>query len=330
MSTGRDIGEVSTKTPAAPKSERTAGSGSVGGAAPGPRRARGRSASESLTAYAFLAPNMVLLLAFVLFPLGWAVVVSLQQTNGFGAGIFVGLANYGRLFNDPLFWRSTVNTILFTVIVTPVSMALGLGIALLLNSVLPARGLFRSILITPMAISGVATALIGLLLFDENNGVLDKLLLFLGLPAVSWQSGGAAAFASVVLVTLWWRVGFNMLIYLAGMQGIGPELYEAARLDGANAWQRFRYVTVPLVGPSSFFLLILNVIYSFQVFDLIFVMTGGGPQNATSVLVTYAYDQGFVTRDQGYAAAIGMVLLVVMMIFTAVQWRLNRNRDLVE
>ncbi len=104
-----------------------------------------------------------------------------------------------------------------------------------------------------------------------------------------------------MLVTLWWRVGFNMLIYLAGLQGISPELYEAGRLDGANGWQQFRHLTVPLVGPSSFFLLIINVIYSFQVFDIVFVLTGGGPQNATSVLVTYAYDTGFVTRDQGYA-----------------------------
>ncbi|MET3807978.1 multiple sugar transport system permease protein [Nakamurella sp. UYEF19] len=328
MTTGRDVDELREEISAAPP---------FAGPAVPTRRRGGRmsrrrvgTAGESLTAYAFLAPNMLLLLVFVLFPLGWAVVVSLQQTNGFGAGAFVGLANYRHLFSDPLFWRSTVNTVVFTVVVTPVSMALGLGIAVLLNSVLPARGLFRSILITPMAISGVATALLGLLLFDENNGVLDKLLDFIGLPAVHWQSGSAAAFASVVLVTLWWRVGFNMLIYLAGMQSIGPELYEAARLDGAGAWQRIRYVTVPLVGPSSFFLLILNVIYSFQVFDIIFVMTGGGPENATSVLVTYAYDQGFVTRDQGYAAAIGMVLLLLMMIFTAVQWRLSRNRDLVE
>ncbi|AZI59515.1 sugar ABC transporter permease [Nakamurella antarctica] len=273
---------------------------------------------------------MLLLLTFVLVPLVWALVTSLQQTNGFGAGVFVGAANYVQLFTDPLFWRSTLNTVLFTIIVTPASMALGLGIAVLLNSVLPARGVFRSIMIAPMAISGVATALMGLLLFDENSGVLNKVLESVGLPAISWQSGGTAAFASVVLVTLWWRVGFNMLIYLAGMQSISPELYEAAKLDGAGPWHRFRYVTVPLVGPSSFFLLILNVIYSFQVFDIIFVMTGGGPRNATSVLVTYAYDQGFVTRDQGYAAAIGMVLLVVMLIFTAVQWRFNTSRDVVE
>jgi ABC-type sugar transport system permease subunit len=121
-----------------------------------------------------------------------------------------------------------------------------------------------------------------------------------------------------------------MLIYLAGLQGIGPELYEAAELDGAGSWARFRNVTVPLLGPSSFFLLILNVIYSFQVFDIVFVMTSGGPQNATSVLVTYAYDTGFVTRDQGYAAAIGVVLLLVTFVFTAVRWRTSRGRDLAE
>ena len=130
-----------------------------------------------------------------------------------------------------------------------------------------------------------------------------------------------------MLVTLWWRVGFNMLIYLAGLQGISPELMEAGRLDGATALAALPLVTVPLLGPSTFFLLIMNVIYSFQVFDIVFVLTGGGPRNATSVLVTYAYDNGFVTRDQGYAAAIGMVLLVLTLRFTAVQWRVNRTRD---
>jgi multiple sugar transport system permease protein len=293
-------------------------------------RLRRRLGGETIAAYAFLTPNMLLLAVFVLLPLVGALWISLQRTNGFGAGTFVGVVNYTRLFRDPLFWRSTVNTVLFTVIVTPVSMASGLGAALLLNSVLPARKLFRSILIIPMAISGVATALLGVLIFDENNGVLDKLLTALGLPAVHWQSGGIPAFASVVLVTLWWRVGFNMLIYLAGLQTISPELYEAARLDGATGWNRLRYITVPLVGPSSFFLLILNVIYSFQVFDIVFVLTEGGPQNATSVLVTYAYDTGFVVRDQGYAAAIGVVLLLLTVAFTVAQWRISRTRDLVE
>lgn len=292
-----------------------------------PRRRGGRR--EELAGYAFLAPNMALLGLFVLLPLVWALGISLQSTDGFGDGVWVGLDNYARLATDGRFWRATLNTALFTVIVTPASMVLGLLAAVLLNSALPARGLFRSIVILPMAVSGVATALIGVLVFDQNSGVLDKLLRFAGLPAVPWQSGGAAAFTSVVLVTLWWRVGFNMLIYLAGLQGISPEIYEAARLDGANRWQRFRHLTVPLVGPSSFFLLIMNVIYSSQVFDIVFVLTGGGPQNATSVLVTYAYENGFEVRDQGYAAAIGVVLLLLTLVFTAVQWRTSRNRDAV-
>lgn len=295
-----------------------------------PRRRRSRGGRETAVAYGLIAPNLLLLGLFVLLPLAWAVSISFQRTDGFGGGVFTGLDNYARLLADPVFWRSTGNTLLFTLITTPLSMGLGLGAALLLNSVLPARAVFRSILILPMAVSGVATALIGLLVFDENSGVLNELLRFVGLPAVQWQSGGAAAFLSIVLVTLWWRTGFNMLIYLAGLQGLSPELQEAAMLDGTSWWQRLRLVTVPLLGPSSFFLLVINVIYSFQVFDLVFVLTGGGPGNATTMLTTYAYQNAFTTRAQGYAAAIGMVLLVLMLAFAAVQWRVNRGRDVTE
>ncbi|SDP16149.1 multiple sugar transport system permease protein [Klenkia soli] len=291
-----------------------------------PRRPR----AETVAAYGLLAPNFGLLAVFVLVPLAGALLVSLQRTNGFGDGEFIGLGNYTRLVQDPVFWQALATTAGFTVVVTALSMALGLGLAVLMNSVLPARGLFRSVLILPMAVSGVATALIGVLVFDQNNGILDKLITAVGLPSVNWQSEPVPAFATIVLVTIWWRTGFNMLIYLAGLQGIGPDLHEAARLDGANAWQRFRHVTLPLLGPSSFFLVVLNVIYSFQVFDIVFVLTGGGPRNATNVLVTYAYDTGFVTRDQGYAAALGMVLLLLAAVFAVVQWRASRTRDLVE
>lgn len=301
-------------------------------APPLPRRRRPASARvrDSAAGYVLVSPSMALLGLFVLVPLAGAVAISLLRTDGFGGGDFVGVANYARLLGDAAFWRSLVNTVVFAAIVTPLSMAGGLGLAMLLFGVLPARGLLRSLLILPMAISGVATALMGVLMFDQNNGVLAKLLRDVGLPAISWQTDGASAFASVVLMTLWWRLGFNMLIYLAGLQGIGPELGEAARLDGAGWWQRLRNVTVPLLGPTSFFLAVLNVIYSFQVFDIVFVMTGGGPGNATSVLVTYAYDNAFVTRDQGYAAAIGMVLLVLLLAFTAAQWRLSRYREVTE
>ncbi len=295
---------------------------------PSQRTRRPGATREALAAYGFLAPSVLLLATFVAVPLVGALALSLQRTNGFGDGVWVGLENYARLFGDPVFWRASLNTALFTVVVTPGSMALGLAAAVLLNSVLPARGVFRSVLILPMAVSGVATALIGVLVFDQNSGFADSLLGALGLPHVDWQSDGTAAFVSVVLVTLWWRTGFNMLIYLAGLQGIGRELVEAATLDGANAWQRFRFVVVPMLGPSSFFLVVINVIYSFQVFDIVFVLTGGGPRNATTVLVTYAYDNGFVVRDQGYAATIGVVLLLVSLAFTGLRWRTSRTRDL--
>ncbi len=290
---------------------------------PGARR-------EALAAYGFLAPNYLLLLVFVLVPLVGAFFVSLQRTDGFGDGTFAGLDNYARLVGDPLFWRALGNTVLFTLLVTPLSMLLGLVAATLLNTALPARPLWRSLLILPMAVSGVATALIGVLVFDQNSGILNRILTAVGLSPVTWQSDPVPAFATIVLATVWWRTGFNMLIYLAGLQGIGPDLYEAATLDGANRWQRFRNVTMPLLGPTSFFLVVLNVIFSFQVFDIVFVLTGGGPGGATSVLVTYAYETGFVTRDQGYAAAIGMVLFLFALVFAAAQYRASRTKDVVE
>ncbi|WDF34108.1 sugar ABC transporter permease [Arthrobacter agilis] len=302
--------------PAFPARTYTAGAGR----APARQRSTGAAAG-------FLGPNLILLGVFLFLPLGWALLISFQESNGFGASGWVGLANYQRLVTDPTFWQSALNTAVFTIITVPLSLALGLGLAVLMNSVLPGRRVFRTLVYLPMVISGIATALMGVLLFDEVTGILNKLLREGGLATIPWQSQGTAAFASIILVTLWIRVGFNMVIYLAGLQSISPELYEAARLEGASSWQQFRYLTVPLVGPSTFFLLIMDVIYSFQVFDTIFVMTGGGPGRSTSVLVTYAYENGFVTRDQSYAAAIGIVIFLITLIFTAVQWKGNRSRD---
>ncbi|WP_308798848.1 carbohydrate ABC transporter permease [Agromyces silvae] len=296
-----------------------------------PRAAR-RAAilREYLVGWGFVAPNLVLLTCFLFVPIIWAMVISFQDTRGFGTPEWVGLDNYVTLVTDPVFWRSLLNTLVFTVATVPIELAGGLGLAVLLNSVLPARGLFRTLIVLPMVISGVASGMIAVILFYESNGLINKVLTAIGLDPVGWQSQGGPAMVSVVIAAIWLRLGFNMIIYLAGLQSISPEMYEAARIDGASRWQQFRSVTVPLVGPSTFFLLIMNVIASFQVFDLIFVMTGGGPGDATSVLVTYAYRNGFEIREQGYGAAIGIVILIITLVFTFIQWKTSRTRDLAE
>lgn len=301
----------------------------VKAARPGAARRMARM-REAIVGYGFLAPNLVLMAVFLFLPILWAIQLSFQETKGFGDPTWVGFDNYIRLFTDPVFWQSLGNTVIFTVLTVPVEMVGGLALAVLLNSVLPARGIFRTIIVLPMVISGVASGMIAVIIFYQSNGILNKTLVALGLPAVEWQSAGVPAMLSVVIASIWLRIGFNMIIYLAGLQGVSPELYEAARLDGATPWQQFRSITVPLVGPSTFFLLIMNVIASFQVFDLIFVMTGGGPGYSTSVLVTYAYRNGFQIREQGYGAAIGIVLLIITLAFTYVQWKTSRTRDLVE
>ncbi|RYZ31480.1 MAG: sugar ABC transporter permease [Propionibacteriaceae bacterium] len=240
-----------------------------------------------------------------------------------------GLENYRTMFTDPTFVRALVNTAAFTIITVPLSMGLGLALAVLMNSVLPARKVWRTVIYLPLVISGVSVGLIGTFLYNEVIGVVNKLLVALGASSgIPWQSNGFFSFASVVLVTIWIRVGFSMIIYLAALQAVPDELYEASGLDGANGWQRFRFMTVPLVGPATFFLIIMNVIYSFQVFDTIFVLTNGGPGNSTEVLGTWAYKVAFgPTRDQGYGAAIGVVIFVLTLVFTIVQWRANRSRD---
>ncbi|BDZ54464.1 carbohydrate ABC transporter permease [Agromyces marinus] len=302
--------------------------------APAPTRPRAarRAArfKESLVGWGFTAPNLVLMTMFLFVPMVWALVLSFQDTQGFGDPEWVGAANYATLVSDPVFWRSLFNTLVFTAATVPIELAGGLGLAVLLNSVLPARGVFRTIIVLPMVISGVASGMIAVILFYESNGLINKVLVATGLDPVAWQSQGGPAMVSVVIAAIWLRIGFNMIIYLAGLQNISPEMYEAARIDGASRWQQFRSVTVPLVGPSTFFLLIMNVIASFQVFDLIFVMTGGGPGNATSVLGTYAYRNGFQIREQGYGAAIGIVILIITLIFTYIQWKTSRTRDLAE
>jgi multiple sugar transport system permease protein len=301
--------------------------------APEPRRGSTvRSRATSLAAMTFLGPNLVMVLVFLVIPLVWAFVLSFQKLESIGPAQYAGINNYVDLFRDSTFYRTLFNTAVFTICTVPVGMAIGLGIAVLLNGVLPGRVLFRSIIFLPLVISGVSTGLLGAWMFDQYNGFVNKFLDLFGITGPAWQSSGGWAMASVVLMTLWQRIGFDMLIYLAGLQALPTDVLEAATVDGASPWRRFRTVVVPLLGPSTFFLLIMNLIYSFQIFDTVYAMTAGGPNFSTTFLVTYAYRTGFDEKgpgELGYAATVGVVIFLVTLLITTAQWRGSKHRDQV-
>ena len=301
--------------------------------APDPRGRRGgrvRSAGARAEAWAgvvLATPALLVFVVFMFVPLVLTAWYSLHKYRGFGTMQFIGGDNYTEILHDATFWKALLNTVLFTAVSVPLGIVLGMGGALLLNRAMPGRGLFRALFYVPVVISGVASGVIFLRLFDPLIGLVNQLLDTVGLPSINWQGNGVAALASIIVVTTWQGVGFGMVIYLAGLQGIPRELYEAAAVDGARGWKRFAHITWPLLGPTTFFLVVYSIILSFQVFDVVYVMTRGGPGTATTFLVQYAYDQGFNQRRQGYAAAIGVIIYVIVLLFTIAQWRLSRRRD---
>lgn len=283
---------------------------------------------ETATGWSFVAPNLLLLVLFLFLPLVATFLLSFQQAGSFGPSSWVGLDNYRRLLGDSVFWRVLVNTVVFTAVTVPLSIGAGLVLAALLDKAVPARTLLRTVIYLPIVISGLVTALIGLLMFDEGVGMLNGVLVHLGMGPVAWQTNGVLALVSVIVMTLWTRVGFAMVVYLAALQDVPQEVLEAAEVDGATGLQTFRRITVPILASSTFFLFVMNVIWSFQVFDVIYVMTQGGPGYDTSVLVTYAYEQGFgPNRDFGYGSTVGVVLFLLTLAVAVFRLRSERRAE---
>ena len=280
-----------------------------------------------LTPYMFIAPNLLLFSVFVFFPLLYAAYISVHQWSLIDTPDFVGARNYTRLVSDRQFWQSLTNTVIYSAATVPTSLIIGLFLAIGLNRKLAARTLLRSIYFLPVVVSSVATAVIAAWLFNDNYGIINAVLKSAGIGPVAWLSTPRWALPSIILTTLWVRVGFCMVVYLAALQSISPSYYEAAVIDGATRPQQFRFVTWPLLRPTTFLLLILNVIYSFQVFDLIYVMTGGGPGFSTTMIVQYIYQAAFASSEMGYASAMGIVLFALILLFTLVQWLINRRTE---
>lgn len=275
----------------------------------------------------FLAPSLLVLAVFVFWPIIQSVVLSFHQWR-FGAEVqeFVGLANYEKLWNDSRFWNAFRNTVYFTAAFVPFGIVIPLMLALALNRALPLRALFRSALFLPVISSFAVVALVWRFLLDPDIGLLSYWAGFLGLPKFAPLRDPDWAMPAVIVVALWKNIGFNMVIYLAGLQGIPPMLYEAARIDNATRWTQFRAITWPQLRTTNVFVLVISIIGAFQVFDPVFVLTpNGGPLFSTETLVSFIYRQGITQFNLSYAAAVGFVLFAIVLALTLVQIRLTRT-----
>jgi multiple sugar transport system permease protein len=276
-------------------------------------------------AVAFLAPSLVVLLGFWIVPMVGTIWVSLQNWNLIGVARYAGFDNYVELATDQDFHAALGHTLLFIGTYVPLVLVAGLGVALLLNAALPAMRLFRAIFFLPVITSWVAVSLLWKWILNPADGLLDRMLAAVGIEGPGWWTSPDWAMPAVVLASVWKDLGYVAVILLAGLQAIPTELQEAAQLDGAGAWRRLRSVTLPLLTPSLFFVLVISIINSFHVFDQVWVMTEGGPGGATSVvvqqIVKYAFEYGRV----GYASAMSIVLFAIIMLVTVVQLGLQRR-----
>lgn len=276
---------------------------------------------------ALVGPNLVLFGLFNYRPLIYNAWLSLHDWDFLSpVMIWVGPDNYVEAFADPEFHRILLNTVVFTIGSVLLTLTLGLALALLLNQKLVGRNAARSVLFSPYILSGAAVAVIWVYIFDPNYGLIRNLIGPLGLVSPNWLRDPFWAMPAVIIVYVWKTVGYSLVIFLAGLQAIPRELYEAAAIDGANAWHRFRNVTLPGLAPITFFLLVTGVLLTFQSFDIIHTLTRGGPINATNTLIYYLYEQGFVGFKAGRAGVAAVVIFVILFVITVIQLRYLERR----
>lgn len=281
---------------------------------------------QNLTGWLFIAPVVFGVVAFQFFPILVSMAASLTAWNGISAPRFVGFDNFVELFTrDPLFLTTLWNTTYFTVVSIPLTIGLGFGLALLCARRVRGVVIFRTAYFAPYVTNVVAIGFVWFWFFHPSQGVVNGLLQEVGVDGPAWLSSSTWAMPAVILVSVWQGVGYPMIILLAGLQGIPDVLYESARIDGANAFARARHITLPLLTPHFFFLLVTQFISSFQVFGLIYVMTQGGPGHATSVYIYYLYETAFSYGKLGYASAMAWILFAIIATVTFVQWRLQKR-----
>ncbi len=286
---------------------------------------------ETAVAWFFLAPAFAAIAVFFVVPVVSALVLSFTDFDIYALGNlsvvrFVGFENYLTIFQTPLFWTSLGNTLYFVLVGGPLSVAVSLGMALLVNSKLAKfKPLFRTVYFLPVVTSLVAVAIVWRYLYHPANGLLNHMLSWVGIAPVDWLGNPATAMPAIIIFAVWKNFGYNMLIFIAGLQNIPDELYEASHIDGAGPWRQFVDVTLPMLAPTTVFVVIITAIGYFQLFAEPYVMTEGGPMNATMSVVMMMYEQGFRWWNMGYSAAVAFVLFAVVLIFSAIQVAVQRR-----
>lgn len=284
-----------------------------------------RERKRMLTAYSFIAPNFIGFAVFTMIPIICAFALGFLHWDGNNAIEFAGLDNFKRLFSDSIFQASLKNTIIYCIGTVPLTMIASLGLAIVLNQKIKFRGFFRTIAFFPYVASLVAITAVWSMIFHPSKGPVNAILYYVfhvkNLP--NWF-GGNLILLTLILFSVWKYMGYYMVIYLAGLQGISAELYEAAGLDGANTWQKFRYVTWPQLRSTTFFVTVMLTINCFKVYDIAIMLAGGGDGklgSSSTVLVYYIYQKAFIEWDLGYSSAIAMVLFAMVLVITLIQFR---------
>lgn len=294
------------------------------------RRPLVRRVRDWLTAFLFTVPGLILFLAFVAVPILYAGYVSLFNWGGFGSpSDFVGVDNFTRLFQDPVFLGDLWRGLLLVALSLGLQLPFALAMAVLLNQKLRGRAVYRMLFFAPYVLSEVITGVLFSMIFAPDSGLADKVLGAVGLDGVGglWFAGQSTVMATLFLIMTWKYFGFHMMLLLAGLQGIPPELTEAARIDGANAWQRFRNITLPLLGPTIRMSIFLSVIGAIQLFDLVWVVTQGGPDHHSETMAVTMFQFGFKRYQMGYASAISIVMFLISLVFALFYQRYVLRRD---
>ncbi|MBE2279425.1 MAG: sugar ABC transporter permease [Ignavibacteriaceae bacterium] len=281
----------------------------------------------------FVIPALVTLLTFFFLPVFAAFLLSFTDFDIYSLGDlsnlrFTGFANYLDLFEDPLFWKSLTNTFYFVFAGAPLSILVSLSAALLVNSkLIKWKSTFRVVYFLPVITTLVAVAIVWRYIYHPRFGLFNYFLSFLGLEGMDWLGNPVLAMPSIIILAIWKNFGYNMIIFIAGLQNIPSELYEAADIEGANWWQKFRDVTLPLLAPTTIFITIITMIGYFQLFAEPYIMTQGGPLNSTLSVVLYMYNEGFKWWNIGYATAIAFSLFIIIMTGTLIQLAIQRKLD---